>query len=335
MESSRKERIAYDSRVARILFAGLALAGLMSVQDRIAFAQSLKPVIIAVSNPKEISAAPMLFARYLGYFKEEGIDPKFVVMSSDISMKGLVTGDVDFTSSISSVVKAAAIGIPVKTVMNFFNGSFFYLLTKPEITRIEQLRNRIVAISRYGSATDFDAKATFRHFGIDPNKDVNILAVGGGSARIAGLISGRVDAAILNNVEKIIAEKAGMRALLFTGQFVKQPVGGLGTSVQHLLERRENIRRSLKAVHRASAIMRMDRNKTGAFLLDTLDVKPEDSDGIHEDIMKVFLPNGKIDLTDLAAPYEDARKQLPKAPPVPLGGLVDYSLLDEIQSSVK
>jgi ABC-type nitrate/sulfonate/bicarbonate transport system substrate-binding protein len=318
-----------------VLILTIIAFGAVVSERRVGFAQALKPIVIAVSNPKEISAAPMLMAKYLGYFREEGIDAKFVVMSSDISMKGLVTGDVDFTSSISSVVKAAAIGIPVKTVMNFFNGSFFYLLTKPEITRIEQLRSRIVAISRYGSATDFDARATFRHFGIDPSKDVNILAVGGGSARIAGLISGRVDAAILNNVEKIVAEKAGMRPLLLTGQFVKQAVGGLGTSVQHLVDRRDGMRRSLRAVYRAAVVMRADRNKTKAFLLDALDVKPEHSDGIYEDMMKVFLPNGKIDLKDLAAPYEDARKQVPKALQVPLAALVDYSLLDEIQASAK
>jgi NitT/TauT family transport system substrate-binding protein len=330
MKSVRKQ---HNGR--RILFVALVALGILLIRDRVAYTQTLKPIVIAVSNPREISAAPMLLAKYLGYFKEEGIDVKFVVMSSDISMKGLVTGDVDFTSSVSSVVKAAAIGIPVKTVMNFFNGSFFYLMTKPEISRIEQLRSRIIAISRYGSATDLDARATFRHFGIEPNKDVNILAVGGGTARITSLVSGRVDAAILNNVEKIVAEKAGMRALLLTGQYVKQPVGGLGTSVQHLADRRDNMRRSLKAVYRAFAVIRADRNKTKAFLLDALDVKPEHSDGIYDDMMKVFLPNGKIALQDLAAPYDEARKQVPKAPPVPVATLVDYSLLDEVQISTK
>ncbi|HEY7167576.1 MAG TPA: ABC transporter substrate-binding protein [Candidatus Binatia bacterium] len=296
-------------------------------------AQSPKTVVIGVSNPKEISAAPMLMARYLGYFKEDGLDVKFVVMSSDISMKGLITGDVDFTSSVSSVVKAAAIAIPVKTVMNFFNGSFFYLLTKPEITRIEQLRNKIVAISRYGSATDLDAKAAFRHFGMEPGKDVNILAVGGGSARIASLVSGRVDGAILNSVEKIAAERAGMRALLLTGQYFKQPVGGLGTSVQQILDHRDTMRRSLRAVARASAVMRADRNKTKSFLLDVLDVKPEYADGIYDDMMKVFLPTGKISLQDLAELYDEARKQSPKAPPVPLSALVDYTVLEEAQAA--
>jgi hypothetical protein len=50
-------------------------------------------------------------------------------MSCDIAMKGLLTGDADFACS---VIKAATIGGPVKTVMNFFNGSFFHLVSKPE-----------------------------------------------------------------------------------------------------------------------------------------------------------------------------------------------------------
>jgi ABC-type nitrate/sulfonate/bicarbonate transport system substrate-binding protein len=324
-----------NTNLRRILAVLLLMLTPLALRDRQALGQSLKPAVLSLSSPKEISAAPLLFARYLGYFKDEGIDAKLVVMSSDIAMKGLLTGDVDFASSVSSVVKAAALGVPVKTVINYFNGSFFYLVSKPEFTRIEQLRNKVIAISRYGSATDLDARAAFRHFGIDPSKDITILAVGGGTARIAGLISGRFDATILNVLERIAAEKAGMRALLLTGQYVKQPVGGLGTSVQQLSERRDVLRRSLKATYRTFAVMRSDRAKTKAFLVDALDVKPEHADGIYEDMMKVFLPGGKIDLKDLAETYADARKSAPKPVQIPLAGLVDYSLLDEIQASLK
>jgi ABC-type nitrate/sulfonate/bicarbonate transport system substrate-binding protein len=316
------------------LFFAAALPALVfwTTQPRTALAQPLKPMIISVSSPREISAAPILMAKHLGYFKDEGLDPRFVVMSSDIAMKGLISGDVDLVSSVSSVIKATAVGIPVKTVLNYFDGSFFYLVTRPEIVKIEQLRNKIVAISRYGSATDFDARAALRHFGLDPSKDVSVLAVGGGTARIVGLVSGRVDAAILNSLEKIAAEKAGMKALLLTGQYAKQPVGGLGTSVQRLTERRDDIRRSLKATYRTFSLIQTDRNKTKAFLIDALDVKPEHADGVYDDLIKVFLPSGKIDLKHLAASYDDARKQAPQAAPVPLSARLDYSLLDEIKT---
>ena len=312
----------------------LLVFALFIVESASLSAQSLKPMVFAVSAT-DVSASPIFVAEHLGYFKEEGIDAKIVVIRSDIAMKGLITGDVDFASSISSVVKAAAIGAPVKTVINFFNGSFFYLVTKPSITNIDQLKGKTVAISRYGSATDFDARGAFRHFGLDPSKDVKILAIGGGPTRIAALISGHVDSAILNNIEKLPAEKAGMKALLFTGQYLKQPVGGLGTAVQTITERRDDIRKGVKALYRALAIMKTDRNKVRAAFEKALGVKPENFDDIYRDAMKVFLPNGKIDLADLTAPYDDARKQAATAPPVSLNALVDYSILDEVQKTLK
>ena len=299
-----------------------------------ALAQSLKPVVFAVSAT-DVSASPIFVAEELGYFRAEGIDSKIVVIRSDIAMKGLVTGDIDFASSISSVVKAAAIGAPVKTLINFFNGSFFYLVTKPNITNIEQLRGKIVGISRYGSATDFDARAAFRHFNLDPAKDVKILAIGGGPTRIAALVAGHVDAAILNNIERIPAEKAGMKALVFTGQYLRQPVGGLGAGLQTMTEKRDEIRRSIRAMYRALTVMKADRNRVKGAFAKRLDVKPENFDTVYDDAMRVFLPNGEIDLADLSAPYDDARKQAINPPPVTLASLVDYSALQEARKTVK
>jgi ABC-type nitrate/sulfonate/bicarbonate transport system substrate-binding protein len=315
-------------------FLLLLLCASVILKARSASAQSLKSVIFAVSAT-DVSASPIYVAEELGYLKAEGIDSKIVLIRSDIAMKGLVTGDIDFASSISSVVKAAAIGAPVKTVINFFNGSFFYLVTKPGIMNIEQLRGKTVAISRYGSATDFDARAAFRHFNLDPSKDVKILAIGGGPTRIAALVSGHVESAILNNIEKIPAEKAGMKPLLFTGQYLRQPVGGLGIGVQTMTDKREEIRKSMRALYRALTVMRTDRNRVKAVFAKRLEVKPENFDAIYDDAMRVFLPNGEIDLADLAAPYEDARKQAATAPPVPLAALVDYSILQEIRKTVK
>jgi NitT/TauT family transport system substrate-binding protein len=299
-----------------------------------ALAQSLKPVVFAVSAT-DVSASPIFVAEELGYFRAEGIDSKIVVIRSDIAMKGLVTGDIDFASSISSVVKAAAIGAPVKTLINFFNGSFFYLVTKPNITNIEQLRGKTVGISRYGSATDFDARAAFRHFNLDPAKDVKILAIGGGPTRIAALVAGHVDAAILNNIERIPAEKAGMKALVFTGQYLRQPVGGLGAGLQTVTEKRDEIRRSIRAMYRALTVMKADRNRVKGAFAKRLDVKPENFDTVYDDAMRVFLPNGEIDLADLSAPYDDARKQAINPPPVTLASLVDYSALQEARKTVK
>jgi ABC-type nitrate/sulfonate/bicarbonate transport system substrate-binding protein len=297
-------------------------------------AQNPKRLIFALST-KDPSTVPILIASSLGFFKDEAIDANIVLMRSDIGVKGLITGDVDFASSISTVVKATAVGIPVKTVLNFFNGSFFYLITKPGITTVEQLRGKTIGVSRYGSAADFDARATLRHFGIDPNKDMKVLAAGSPASRISGLASGHIDAAILSSTEKLPAEELGMKALLFTGQYVKQPVGGLGTSVQRMLDRRDDVRKGVRAVYRGLLAVRAQRERVKDVFEKELALKPEQFNSIYEDTIRVLLANGTIDLESLREPYEDARKAATNPPQISLAALVDYSILDEVRKPIK
>jgi ABC-type nitrate/sulfonate/bicarbonate transport system substrate-binding protein len=331
MRYQQTTAINYRLRLAAI---AVLMPILLLLPTQYSAAQGSKRLILALST-KDSSTAPILMATHLGYFKDEGIDANIVLMRSDIGVKALITGDVDFAASVSSVIKASAVGIPVKTVLNFFNGSFFYLITKPHFRDIQQLRGKTIGVSRYGSAADFDARATFRHFGIDPSKDLKILAAGSPGSRISALVAGHVDAVILSNTEKLPAEQAGMKALLFTGQYVKQPVGGLGTSVQRISGRREDVQKGIRAVYRGLLAMRSQRDKVKMVFEKELGVKPEQFDDIYEDTIRVLLPNGTIDLENLKEPYEDARKQATNPPQVALGAVIDYSILEEVRKTVK
>lgn len=293
--------------------------------------QALEPVVFAVST-KDLSSAPIYITDRLGNFRGEGIDPRIVIMRSDLQVTGLMSGDVDFAGSVSSVAKAAAIGAPVRIVISFFNGSFFYIVTKPKITNVSQLRGRIVAISRYGSATDFDARATLRHFGLDPSRDVKIIPVGGGGSRLASLVSKRVDAAILTLNERLQAEKAGMRTLLATGEYYKQPVGGMGTSTEKIRSNRERIAKGIRAVYRTLVVMQNNPEVVKEYFGKELAIGREHLDAAYESAMKVFLNTGEMDPKDLAAPYEDARKAATNPPPVSLNDLIDWSILRQVRA---
>lgn len=312
------------------LVAALLILAFLIVGARSAGSQTLKPMVFAVSV-KSVSFSPLFIAEQAGFFKEEGISPKFPLMASDLAVKALASKDVDFAASADSVAKAAAIGFPVKVVISFFNGSFFYIVTKPEIKKMEDLRGKTIAISRFGSSTDFDARATFQRFGLDPTSDVKIIPVGGGTNRLATLISGRVDASMLEVTEKIEAEKAGMKALLFTGQYSRHILTGLGTSVQKIVSNREDVKRAVRAVYRSLTAMKQDRNLVKEFFEKELKVKPDEFEDVYQTAMRVFIPTGRAELEDLKIPYEDARKGVSNAPQVPMSSLVDFSILDEVQ----
>lgn len=330
MISDRVHRLVITV-VSLIVWLALIIAG----TARPSAAQTPKNYVVITVSTKDLSSAPVWLAERFGFFKKEGLESRIVVMRSDLQIASLISGDADFAGSLSSVTKAAAVGISVKIVVSFFNGSFFYLVTKPEITDAKMLSKKTIAISRYGSATDFDARAALKHFSLEPGRDVTILPVGGGTNRLTSLVSGRVDAAILTEGEKEVAEKAGMKALLSTGQFSKQPVGGLGASVEKIRTNRDFLVKSLRAVYRAMTVMKNDKNAIKDFFDKELAISAKQFDSAYESMLKVFLPDGEIQPSDLVAPYEDARKAVTKAPPVGVDELADWSLLRAARASVK
>src|SRR5439155_1632748 len=69
------------------------------------------------------------------------------------------------------------------------------------------LRGKAIAISRYGSGSDIITRVVMRYWKLDPDKDVRILQSGNTPTRIAALMGGHIDAAIVSStqVQKVVA----------------------------------------------------------------------------------------------------------------------------------
>lgn len=74
----------------------------------------------------------------------------------------------------------------------------FQLISRPEIKSAEDLKGKKVAISRFGSASDFAAREALKKLRLDPAKDAAIIQVGGQSARYTALAQNSVQAAVFN-----------------------------------------------------------------------------------------------------------------------------------------
>ena len=139
-----------------------------------------KDIVIATSSVV-LTNAPIWVGIDKKYFEESGLTVQYVVMRSDLAVKGLITGDVDYMQSSSSVLRAGAAGAPLTTVLGVYNRTFFDLVARPEIKSLGDLRGKPVGISRYGASTEYAVRFALRANGIDPDKDVKLLAVGSGT----------------------------------------------------------------------------------------------------------------------------------------------------------
>jgi NitT/TauT family transport system substrate-binding protein len=136
-----------------------------------------------------------------GFFKAEGVPVKQYIATKGGSdtFAALAGGDVDFAlSGLDAIIRGQSKGVKVRSVATVYPE--FYALTvrkgmEGRIRSIEDLKGRKVAISKIGSASWAFLQFVTRGAGLKEG-DVETLQLGGIDTIVAGLKSGKVDAAV-------------------------------------------------------------------------------------------------------------------------------------------
>ena len=138
-------------------------------------AAAAERVRISVSSLDVAFLTPAV-AQKRGFFKEEGIDAEIIRMNANVSITALTTGDIDYTTIFGSVVRAAIRGLPIKVVASFLDSPTQMLVARPEYKSIKELKGKTLGVSSFGATADVSARMMLRYSGIDPEKEMKILA---------------------------------------------------------------------------------------------------------------------------------------------------------------
>ena len=124
------------------------------------------PVNVSISSLSFVQA-PYVIAKEKGYFRQEGIEARFILMHSAIASKALVTKGVDFNTLGSPTINAAIAGMPIRSV--FANGSRtdMYLIGSKEIQSLEELKGKKVGTGGIGGLADLGTRRFLKAKGID------------------------------------------------------------------------------------------------------------------------------------------------------------------------
>jgi len=88
------------------------------------------------------------------------------------------------------------------------------VVSAPKIPKPADLKGTRMAIDRLGDYSDFRARKVLEMFGLEAQKDVMLLQIGGQTARFAALRSGQVQSTFVAPPLTLIARKAGFRVLI-------------------------------------------------------------------------------------------------------------------------
>src|SRR5438128_2169655 len=144
-------------------------------------AAQMRPVKLAWATQTAIFLVPHVGLQ-AGIFKNHGIDLSLIYTGSGpTAIASLVSGDVQFIELADpSVTTSALEGSGVEWVAVSLPTPNLALWTHPNINSVEDLKGKKVGVTTLGSLTALMANYVLQQHGLDPKKDVQVIAVGGG-----------------------------------------------------------------------------------------------------------------------------------------------------------
>ena len=227
-----------------------------------------KKVIAAYSN---VSADDwvMWYAFEKGIFKERGLEVDMQAISGGAQTSAaLLANQIQIAQfGGAEALSANAGGADLVVVANMAPVYPYILYAQKAIKTLADLKGKKVGVSNKGGSSDIATRAALKANGLDPDKDVQIVAVGSHANRTAALLNGSIDAGVDDPPEDQDLVKAGLNPLIDIAS-QKLPAANTGIIVQrsYLTANKDTIQAYIDATVLARSRMAKDKEGSIAVL---------------------------------------------------------------------
>lgn len=246
-------------RVALMFFIGCSLfvAALTTTVD----AQT-KKIRVAVPG-YTIAVLSFLIAKMNGYYMSEGLDVELIAMRAPTANLAVLGGNVEFSAVPLAGLTTALRGGPLKLLFCQFDKPQHSLYARAEFQSIKALRGKKLAVSGLGTIDDILLREALGANGLDPARDVIILAMGAADTRFSALVSGAIEGSVLIAPTSFYAKDQGFRELAaFQDLGFVLPSGGIVARDETLRSDPVTVERFVRATIMGFLFMRDNRPGT-------------------------------------------------------------------------
>jgi NitT/TauT family transport system substrate-binding protein len=292
---------------------------------------------IRIAYPStSFTTLPFLAASKFGLYQQEGLRPELILMRPNISVTAVVTGQVEFATAHGSIVRAAALGLPVKSLMVVADRPAYYLISRAGVNSIAALRGKSVGIASLGGSVHLMTKDFLAQNNLDADKHVALVVTGDHNASIQAMQNGLVDAAVISVPWQTVAEKAGLQKLAYLGDFMRLPMAGLGTSDENIVKRPEMLRRATRATLRGIDFLRDPKNRkdTVGIMVQWFKIRAEQGQEAYSQMVEAYPANGIVSDQVLEKDLELAQQSGAIKSKVALSRVVDFQFVKDARSDL-
>jgi NitT/TauT family transport system substrate-binding protein len=273
---------------------------------------------------------PSEIAKRRGFYDQEKLEVRKVTVGVGIQVAALLAGELDYSTVASTTAVASVQGLPVKTVMGWFDRPLHMLVARPQIKDMAELKGKRIAVSAIGSPPHILAREALRKSGLNPDKDATFLALGGSSDRLAGLVGGTVDATPLDVAYIARTEQLGLTSLLYLGDVVDLRLGGVAVATEKIEKNPDQIRRLVRATWRGMMFLKSNKKETLGIMQDYLKLGSPAVEKVYQYALKSLSPDGAVAKASLDNELKLLKERLKLKDDIPVDKVADWRFVKEL-----
>ena len=285
-------------------------------------------------STKSLGFLPTIVAEKKGFYHKYDLTSEHIYLSLAIAMNALLNEDLDYAISVGQGVTAAIKGFPVKLGMMTQDKLVFFLLVKPGIEKVTDLKGKTVGISYPGSTTHLVVTMILRHFDLEPGKDVSILPSGDDQGRLMALDTGRVEAAIGSPPMDILGAKKGYKVLVWARDYIPIPQNAVILSDKKLRQSPGQIKRMFKGTIEALRFIRERKEEAIDIAADWLKSDRSTTRSMVESYLPAYSVDGTMTDQALRAAIEVELDRAKIKKEVSISQVADRTLISEAQKEL-
>jgi ABC-type nitrate/sulfonate/bicarbonate transport system substrate-binding protein len=248
-------------------------------------------------SPKGISPNSLLyrFTKEKGFYREEGLDVLLIQAGMLPGIQGLVGGSFHFSQILGQGAGAILRGLPFKIVMVFDTRPLNWLYAGKNIKTIQDLKGgKQIAVSSFGAALDQMTRELLTKHGVDPQREVVLRAIEPTPNRLAALLAGAVDAAVLNQLDRLIAKKNGFNELLFYGDDLEFVTAGVVVAEKTVTQKPDLVHRFLRGTLRGFLWLKSNDQEAVQKFATAMKISDTEAGEVYKAALKIMSADGTI-----------------------------------------
>jgi NitT/TauT family transport system substrate-binding protein len=293
------------TEIGRRRFLGLSSIAVVSAARRPvpAAAQTAVKICTAVLGDYAM-IGPVVVALEKGYFKDHGLNAEFIPFRGGPDLvKAVIGGEalIGITGSTDILVFREA-GSPIKMIATETEGNHFTLNVALEIQNVPELRGKAIGVTRVGATTWIFARMVTKQHGMDPERDVKIVPLGGLDAQLAALARKEIHAYVWGDGGGVLELQGKSRVLLRFDSVTPNWISQIAYASEDTIKRSPDaIRKSLSALFQGIRFMRSNPDETATIVSKKIGWPPEGVLAAHKISGPLLPQDGRINVDALRA----------------------------------